>query len=320
MNKATLLVLTGVILGLAGCGAPGGNVPVTNANTNKPGPSTARMAWALIALDRQATDAYFKGDAKFFEGLLSDNFVMVGPGGSRVDKAGAVQKIRSQKCDIKEGWKLEEPHLSAIDTDTYVLNYKGVFDGTCTVDGKTEKVASPVRGATVWVRTGDKWVAAFRGENPIVDLKASASPSAPAPAKDDSVAPQSNTVVPADDPAADALMATEGSVWEAWKAADAAKLEELTNKDLSFVDIFGNVTSTKPDTIKLWSEHKCDVRSVSVSDGVQRPLSPTVSILTFKGTAEGTCYGQEMGGPIYGTSLYVKNGDTWKLAFTMNSL
>ena len=36
------------------------------------------------------------------------------------------------------------------------------------------------------------------------------------------------------------------------------------------------------------------------------------------GAADGTCYGQVVG-PIWGTSVYVKDGDTWKWAFGINT-
>ncbi len=215
--------------------------------------------------------------------------------------------------------------MSTIDADTYVLSYKGAFDGACTRDGKTEKAPSPIRAATVWVRSGDKWPAAFHGENPIVDPKALAAPPAKpqvrkeAPKNVDKAAPDTKPATAAADPSTDAMMAIEQSVWEAWKARDAKKLEELTAKDVAFVDIFGNVTSTKADTIKFWTEHKCDIKSVSVTDGTATSLSATVGILTLKGTVEGTCDGQKVP-PIYGTSVYVKNGDAWKLAFTLNRL
>ena len=43
-------------------------------------------------------------------------------------------------------------------------------------------------------------------------------------------------------------------------------------------------------------------------------------MLTRKGTADGTCGGQEVGGTIiWGVSIYVKDGDAWKFAFGMNS-
>ena len=328
MKRTTLFILTAIAaVFFAACGAPAGNSPANNANTNAAKPTAAApTADALLALDKQANEAYFKGDAKFFEGMLSDKFVILGPGGSRMDKAATTKMIAGVKCDIKDGWKLDEPHVSTVDADTYALSYKGTFDGTCTMDGKTEKAPSPIRAATVWVRSGDKWLAAFHGENLIVDPKAPAAPPAKpeakkeAPKKDDKAAPNAKPAAPAADPSTDVMMAIEKSVWEAWKARDAKKLEELTAKDITFVDIFGNVTSTKADTIKFWTEHKCDIKSVSVADGTGTSLSATVAILTFKGTAEGTCDGQKLGGPIYGTSVYVKNGDAWRSAFTLNHL
>lgn len=327
MMRTTLFILTALAaLFLAACGEPAGNTTAHNANSGAAQlTAAAPTADTLLALDRRATEAYFKGDAKLFEGMLSDKFVMLGPGGSRMDKAAAIKMIAGVKCDIKDGWKLDEPHVSRIDADTYVLNYKGTFDGPCTMGGKTEKSPSPIRAATVWVRSGDEWLAAFHGENLIVDPKApAAAPAKPgamkeAPKKDDTAGPDARHAATAADPSTGAMMAIERSVWEAWQARDAGKLEELTNKDLAFVDIFGNVTSTKAETIKLWTDHRCEIKSVSVADGIGTLLSATVGILTSKGSAEGTCYGQKVP-PVYGTSVYVKNGDSWKLAFTLNRM
>ena len=310
----------------AACGAPADNPPVRSANA--PGADSiadAPTADALLALDRQANEAFFKGDAAYFEGLLSDQFVMLGPGGARMDKVATTRMIAGVRCDVKDGWTLDEPRLSTIDADTYVLTYRGTFDGTCTMDGRTEKAPSPVRAATVWVRSGEKWRAAFHGENPIFDPRVTEAPPAEAaareeaPNKDDEAEPDAGTAAPAADPSTDAMVAIETSVWEAWKARDASALEELTARDLAFVDIFGNVTSGKTETIKFWTEHQCDVQSVRVADGTGTSLSATVGILTFEGILEGTCGGQEF--PlIYGTSVYTKEGDAWKLAFTLNHL
>jgi hypothetical protein len=43
-------------------------------------------------------------------------------------------------------------------------------------------------------------------------------------------------------------------------------------------------------------------------------LSPTVALLNFKGSADGTCDGQKIM-PLWGTNVYVKDGGTWKMAF-----
>jgi ketosteroid isomerase-like protein len=311
---------------LSACGAPADNPSVESANTQAARPiANPPTANALLALEWQANEAYFKGDAAFFEGLLSDRFVMLGPGGARMDKVATTGMVAGVRCDVKDGWTLDEPHLSTIDADTYVLTYRGTFDGTCTVDGRTATAPSPVRAATVWVRSGEQWLAAFHGENPIFDPRVTEAPPAEAaarkeaPNKDDEAAPDARPAAPAADPSTDAMVAIETSVWEAWKARDAKALEELTASDLAFVDIFGNVTSGKAETIKFWTEHQCDVQSVRVADGTGTSLSATVGILTFKGILEGTCGGQEF--PlIYGTSVYTRDGDAWKLAFTLNHL
>lgn len=307
------------------CGAPADNPPAS-ANFDAANPiADAPTANSLLALDRQANEAFFQGDAAYFEGLLSDRFVMLGPGGARMDKAATTGMVAGASCDVKDAWTLDEPRLSPIDADTYVLTYRGTFDGTCTTDGRTVEAPSPVRAASVWVRSGGEWLAAFHGENPIFDPRVTEAPTAEPAAReetsdtDDEVAPDAGPAAPAADPSTDAMVAIETAVWEAWAARDATVLEELTARDLAFVDIFGNVTSGKAETIEFWTEHQCDVQSARVVDGTGTSLSATVGILTFKGILEGTCGGQEF--PlIHGTSVYTREGDAWKLAFTMNQL
>jgi Domain of unknown function (DUF4440) len=282
------------------------------ANTNAPKPvAEAATMDALMALDKQANEAYIKGDSNFFEGLLSEKFV-IREGGQRMDKAAVVKMIAGVKCDIKT-WNLDGHWMAKIDADTYVLSYRSTWDGTCTgPDGKSMKIPSPTRAATVWVRSGDNWQAAFHGENPIIDPKN--SPKAlPAP----SAEPAKKAEAKPADLNTDALVTVEKSVWEAWKAHDAKKLEDLTANGLSFIDIFGNSYANKTDTIKAWAGAICEVKSVGVTDGVATALSPTVKVLMHKGTADGTCYGEKVPA-VHGNSVYVKDGDAWKLAFTMN--
>ena len=169
---------------VAACGAPAANTGANNANTNTTKPvAAAPTADALMALDKQANEAYVKGNSKFFEGMLSDKFVILTGGGQRMDKAATVKMIAGVKCDIKS-MDLTEPAMSMIDADTYALSYKATWDGTCNdPGGKPMKVPSPVRSASIWVRSGDKWQAVFHGENLIVDPKAPPPPPAPAAKK-----------------------------------------------------------------------------------------------------------------------------------------
>ncbi|HXM35146.1 MAG TPA: nuclear transport factor 2 family protein, partial [Pyrinomonadaceae bacterium] len=255
----------------------------------------------------------------------------------RMDKAATVKMIAGVKCDIKS-MDLTEPAMSMIDADTYALSYKATWDGTCNgPDERPMKVPSPIRSASIWVRSGDKWQAVFHGENLIVDPKNPVAPAAPPkkPAasakkeeakKDDKTAANSNTAANTPPPAratpdanTDALVKVELALWEAWKAHDAKKLDALMAKDVSFVNIFGTYLGTKAEALKDWTGAGCDVKSVSVSDGFASALSPTVEMLTRKGTAEGTCGGQNVGGTaIWGVSIFIKEGDAWKFAFGMN--
>ncbi len=336
MKKTALFIfLAAAAMFFAACGAPANNTGANNANTNTTKPVAPTVA-ALMALEKQANEAYVKGDSKFFEGMLSDKFVILGDG-QRMDKAANVKMIASVKCDIKS-MDLTEPALSMIDADTYALSYKATWDGTCNgPDGKPTKVPSPIRSASIWVRSSDKWQAVFHGENLIVDPMKPAAPAAPLkkptappkkeePKKDDKTAVNSNTAANNAAPAratpdanTDALVKVELALWEAWKEHDAKKLDALMAKGVSFVNIFGTYLATRADAMKDWTGTGCQVKSVTVSDGFATALSPTVEMLTRKGTAEGTCGGQNVGGTaIWGVSIYIKEGNAWKFAFGMN--
>ena len=77
----------------AACGAPAANTGANNANTNRTKPAAATPTVdALMALDKQANEAYVKGNSKFFEGMLSDKFVILTDGGQRMDKAATVKR------------------------------------------------------------------------------------------------------------------------------------------------------------------------------------------------------------------------------------
>jgi len=334
MKKIPLFILLASVLTLfAGCEGPANNSGANSANTSTTKPvAAAPTADSLMALDKQANEAYVKGDSKFFQDNLSDKFVILTNDGQRMDKAATVKMIGEVKCDIKS-MDLTDPAMSMIDADTYALSYKATWDGTCNgPDGKPAKVPSPIRSASIWVRSGDKWQAVFHAENLIVDPTklAKTAPAAPPPKeepkKDEKTAANSNTASNTTAPAkatpdanTDTLVKVELALWEAWKEHDAKKLDELIAKDVSFVNIFGTSLTNRADAMKDWTGTGCQVKSVSVTDGFATALSPSVEMLTRKGTADGTCGGQNIGGTaIWGVSIYVKEGEAWKFAFGMN--
>ncbi|MGB7210688.1 MAG: nuclear transport factor 2 family protein [Pyrinomonadaceae bacterium] len=335
--KRTLLtlVLLFIAVFIAACGAPATNTPAntgnTNANTNAAKPTAAAPTKeTLLDMDKKANEAWIKGDKAYFEGFLSDKFVSF-ERGQRMTRAELLQMIGSFKCDVKT-WSLDDPQMEKIDADTYIVSYKGTFDGTCTgPDGKAEKLPSPMRAASVYVRSGDTWKGAFHSETLIIDPKAPPPPPAKTepkkeePKKDDKTASNTNAsnaapAKPTPSANTDALVKLHTSGWEAFKAKDAKKFEEMLTANASLVNPLGGWMTGKANIVKQWTETmKCEgITKVAVTDGFATTLSPTVELLTLKGTADGACDGQK-NGPLYQSAIYAKEGNAWKLAFMFES-
>ena len=336
-NLFYLALIAIAAIGFSACQPPPANNANTgNTNANTTTSTAAPTAEALLELDKKANEAFFKGDSKYFETFLSDKFVHY-MDGKRAGKTEALAEIAKVKCDVKRDWALTEQQTAKIDNDTYVLSYKGTFDGTCKNEkGEDVKIPSPIRAGTVFVRSGDKWLAATHGENLIIDPAAPLASPSPAAnsnttsSNSNSTASNSgsnttnsnssniNTAAPAKPTPStntDALVKVHTSGWEAWKAKDSKKLTDISTVNLSIVDPIGTWVSGQAAVVKHWTDMKCEgVNTVKLSDGFASALSPTVEILTSLGTADGTCNGQKNGG-LYGTAVYVKEGDAWKLAY-----
>jgi len=287
-----------------------GNAPankVSTANTAEKSPRAGPTKDALVTLEKSAYEAWKSKDAKFWATFLSDKFVGYGSSG-KLDKASATKEYNGTDCEIKS-YALSDEQMKPLGNDAALITFKATVDGTC----GGQKVPAIRWAASAYVRDGDTWKAAFHAEAPVVDPKA--VPAKPVDKKD---APKEGEAKTAGrDAGTDAMLVVERAVWEAWRAHDAKQLEDLTGSDVSFINIFGTYFATKADALKDWTGAGCDAKSVSVTDATGTMLSPTVGILTFNGAADGTCYGQKIG-PIWGTSVYVKDGNVWKWTFGIN--
>ncbi len=278
-----------------------------SANTAARPAAAAPTKEALMALEKSSFEAWKNKDAKFWNTFLLDKFVGYGSYG-KLDKASATKEYTDADCEIKS-YALSDGQMKPLSKDAALLTYKSTVDGTC----GGQKVPAVSMAASVYVRDGNKWKGAFHAEAPVVDPKAASAKPADkkeAPKKDNA-----KTAAPNVDTAA--MLATEKAIWEAWRAHDAKKIADLTTTEISFINIFGTYFATKADALKDWTSEGCNVKSVSVTDAAGTMLSPTVGILTFNGGADGTCFGQKVG-PIWGTSIYVKEGSMWKWTFGIN--
>lgn len=333
-------------LALVGCAPAANTYTNTNVNTNanmaaKPALPTAD---ALMALENKAWEAYKNKDGKYFEGFLGDTMIS-GTGEGTMPRAEAVKMITSHTDDVKS-FTLSNPHVTPAGADAVVLTYKGIVEGT--QNGKP--IPSPVTIATVFIRSGSDWKAVYHNEVAIIDPAKAGGDSNTKPASTDTNKPSADTEkkVPAPPPAAtsnssgnsnaaasnsntkpaavpvdaaltDALMVVEKKGWEAWKAKDAKTLDEITAKDFVFVDPMGKATLNRADVMKMWTtDNKCTVTSVSLSDGKAVSITKDAAILVVKGTAVGTCDGMKLE-PLWNTSIFVKEGDLWKLAYMLES-
>jgi hypothetical protein len=280
------------------------NAAKTTERTHQAGPTKV----ALLTLEKSAYAAWKSKDAKFWDTFLSDKFVGWGSSG-RLDKASATREFTGADCAIKS-YALSDEQMSPLGKGAALITYKITVDGTC---GGREVPATSY-AASVYVRDGDRWKGAFHAEAAVVDPKAAAAK--PTDKRQAPQAYQARSAAPG--ASSDAMLALEKTLWEAWRVHDGKKIEDLIAKDISFINIFGTYFPTKADALKDWTGAGCDVQSVSVTEDVRTMLSPTTGILTFKGTADGTCYGQQVNSVIWGSSVYVKHGDAWKWTFGIN--
>lgn len=344
---------------MSACGAPATNTN-TNANSNANSKPTAAAPTAdtLMAMEKQAQEAYIKGDSTYFEGMLSDKAVM-SMGDQRMGKAGILGMIKTAKCDITD-MKQSEPQLSKINDDTYAIVYKSEGNGTCTENGKTMTM-KPMRAASVWVRNGDKWQAVWHAENEIMGAAPTAGSTSNSNAAGNTASntanssasnthtttntsasnSNSNTATTAGSsnsnsntgttasapltpsPNTDALAKLHAAAWEAWRNKDANSFQTGVASNFIGVGPDGGVLANRDTAIKEWTGQgnaKCEgITKTSFTDAFSQSISPTVEILFGKGNSDGTCDGHK-NGDLWNTAVYVKEGDAWKLAFMFEQM
>jgi len=288
-----------------------GNVVANYANAASPAEKTAPPTPTkdgLMTLEKSAYEAWKSNDPKFWDTYLSDKFVGYGSSG-KLDKASAIKEYTGADCEIKS-YNLSDGQMKPIGTDAALITYKTTVDGTC--DG--QKLPAHSRAASVYVGRRGRWKLVFHAEDAVFDPNAVLAK----PAGENEAIKRDETRPDATDANTQAMLAVERPLWEAWRTHNAGKLEAAMARDTSFINIFGTYFPTKTEALKDWTGTGCDVKSVSVTGATSTMLSASAGILTFTGTAVGTCYGQKIKSAIWGTSIYVKDGDAWKWTFGIN--
>jgi ketosteroid isomerase-like protein len=322
-----LSLLAILAFAIAACQPPANTNTISNTNTNAAPKAAAPTAEALLDMDKKAWEAWTKKDVKFFETYLADSYVGFDDKGRRTDRATELKMIAEHKCDMKS-YSLSEPRMTTVTPDVAVVTYKATLDGTC----EGQKVPANSMVATAMVRSGDTWKGVYHNEVAIMEPKTAPAdnsnksmPAPPSPAKDEKPATNtnaasnmtatSNSNTASSDTLTDAVMAVEKRGWEGWMKKDAKTLEEVTGKEVAFVDTMGSATFGQAAVIKHWTtDNPCTVTSVNVTDGKATNITKDVAILTYKGTAVGTC-GDTKLMPLWGTTIAVNEGGSWKAVY-----
>ena len=324
-----LLVLTAAAYMMTACTAattPASNAgnmaanTASNANTAAVKPAAAAPTTdALIAYDKAANEAYQKGDSKYFETFLADKYIHAGA--KSPDKEAALAEIAKVKCEVKN-FAITDPQSFKIDDDTYAVTYKATGEGQCNdgPNGAMRKIDSPIRGTTVLVRAGEKWQAAFHGENKILDPAnpPKAETKKAEPAKPDGKKEEAPASKIASSPNTTAVAAAEKAGWTMWMNKDAKGLDTFLAKNAAISNGDGSWNADRASIVKYWAEMPCkDVKNVDVKDPFGVTLGPNTEMITFTGWSDGTCFGMKnVAQP--SMSIYVKEGDAWKLAFSFS--
>src|SRR6476469_4317939 len=95
------------------------NAANSNANANATASKAAPALDTIMSQEKAANEDYSKGDGQFFQGFLSDKFMM-NNSGKPSTKSDSVRDIANVKCDVKS-LNLSEGKITKIDDDNYVV-------------------------------------------------------------------------------------------------------------------------------------------------------------------------------------------------------
>src|SRR5215204_4533249 len=106
----------------------------------------------FMALERQAWDAFGKGDGKFFETFLVDEATVVGDYGAS-SKAESIKGISTKPCELKS-YSFSNFKVIMLEKNTALATYEATQDAACA----GQKSPSKVFGSTVYVKRKGKWM------------------------------------------------------------------------------------------------------------------------------------------------------------------
>jgi len=104
------------------------------------------------------------------------------------------------------------------------------------------------------------------------------------------------------------LSASETKLWEAWKNKDAKPFKAMLSPN--GVSVGENGVTDKATLVKELPSMPCEVKSVALSDWKLNMIDSDAVVLTYKGSAQGTCAGAAIP-TVWSSTVWVRSGGKW---------
>lgn len=301
-----IILLATLLLAASGCAttteAPSNNAPTQPANANATATPKAATTTAadsdVAAKEREIWDTIKKKDYAAFAAMLADDYIHIANDGI-YDKAVTVDGVKQLDfTDITfSDWK-----TVMLDKDAAVVTYTVNVKGT---SGGQPIPPTPVRGGSVWVNRGGKWVGVFHQETEVEPPPPGMADSKPAATAATTTTP--SEAKPAEPVAADPI-AREKQVWDAIKKKDYDRFASYLAEDQ--IEVFAWGVNDKAASVK--GVREVDLSKATPGDFKTLKLNDaaTAVIYTVKGPTPP--FGKE---GERSSTIWVNRGGKWLAAY-----
>ena len=109
------------------------------------------------------------------------------------------------------------------------------------------------------------------------------------------------------------IVALEKRAYEAWKQKDKKFFEEHMWEDGQYLD--QNGVGGKAQYVKAIIDNDCTVNGYALDNPKVTMLSKDSALVTYRYTYDIVCGGKPEAGPLWASTIYVKRGGKWLIAF-----
>lgn len=111
----------------------------------------------------------------------------------------------------------------------------------------------------------------------------------------------------------DAVIAVERQAWEAWKRKDGAFFRTTLLPNAAYVS--GTGLGTREEIARGIETDTCKVDGYTLRNEEVHSVSPDVALLTYRAMSDVTCGDRAVHADAWSSTLYVRDGDSWKVSF-----